>query len=144
MIHTLKTALCISEDDYRFLILFKTYGVKSSKDLKFDQAEELLDDLEKKAIAAAVWQRRTPPRPPINLRGGGEAGGVTDWPDDPQSTKIKALWLELHAAGRVKNPSKKSCDSYIHRMTGVSAVQWIDGAQASRVIEALKKWLERR
>jgi phage gp16-like protein len=63
--------------------------------------------------------------------------------DDAQSQKIRALWLTLHQAGVVKNPSEKSLAAYVKRQTGVAALQWLTVAQASRVIEALKKWRKR-
>lgn len=61
----------------------------------------------------------------------------------PQSKKIRALWLELHTAGKVRDASEASLASYVKRQTGVEALQWLDNAQAARVIESLKQWLAR-
>lgn len=63
--------------------------------------------------------------------------------DDPQSKKIRALWLELHACGKVRDPSEQSLAAYAKRMFDVDALQWLDSRQASGLIEALKKWLAR-
>jgi phage gp16-like protein len=63
--------------------------------------------------------------------------------DDAQSMKIRVLWLELHAAGIVRDPSEASLAAYVKRQSGVDALQWLDSAQASRVIEALKQWQKR-
>jgi phage gp16-like protein len=63
--------------------------------------------------------------------------------DDAQSRKIRALWLELHNAGKVRNPSEASLCAYVKRMTNVDALQWLSSGDASGVIEALKKWLKR-
>jgi phage gp16-like protein len=63
--------------------------------------------------------------------------------DDQQSKKIRALWLELHERGKVRDPSEAALAAYVRRQTKVEALQWLDNAQASRVIEALKKWLGR-
>lgn len=63
--------------------------------------------------------------------------------DDAQSKKIRALWLYLHEAGAVRDPSEASLAAYIKRQTGVEALQWLNGAQASQVIEALKRWKKR-
>jgi phage gp16-like protein len=60
--------------------------------------------------------------------------------DDAQSKKIRALWLEMHGQGIVKNPSEASLCTYVKRMTKVDALQWLSVAQASTVIEGLKKW----
>lgn len=63
--------------------------------------------------------------------------------DDGQSRKIRALWLELHTANKVRDPSEASLAAYVKRQTRVEALQWLDTQQASQVIEALKGWLAR-
>lgn len=62
---------------------------------------------------------------------------------DAQSQKIRALWLEMHDQGIVRNPSEASLAAYVKRLTCVEALQWLDTEQASGVIEALKKWQQR-
>jgi phage gp16-like protein len=62
---------------------------------------------------------------------------------DAQSKKIRALWLEMHNQGIVRNPSEASLAGYVKRLKGVEALQWLSSAQASGVIEALKKWQAR-
>lgn len=63
--------------------------------------------------------------------------------DDAQSRKIRALWLEMHSQGIVRNPSEASLAAYVKRLKGVEALQWLSSEQASDVIEALKKWQAR-
>jgi phage gp16-like protein len=63
--------------------------------------------------------------------------------DDTQSRKIRSLWLELHEDGIVRDPSEASLAAYVKRQTGVEALQWLDGKQATQVIEALKQWRKR-
>lgn len=63
--------------------------------------------------------------------------------DDGQSKKIRSLWLAMHDEGIVRDPSEVSLANYVKRLTGVGALQWLDTAQASGVIEALKKWQKR-
>lgn len=63
--------------------------------------------------------------------------------DDPQSKKIRALWLDLHQLGAVRDPSEASLAAYAKRQTGVEALQWLSSDQASQVIEALKQWRRR-
>jgi phage gp16-like protein len=62
---------------------------------------------------------------------------------DAQSKMIRALWLELHELGAVRNPSEASLANYVKRQTGVEALQWLNGEQSAKVIEALKSWLKR-
>jgi len=62
---------------------------------------------------------------------------------DSQSKKIRSLWLELNQAGLVRDPSEAALAVYVKRQTKVEALQWLNSEQASKVIEALKKWLGR-
>lgn len=62
---------------------------------------------------------------------------------DEVSKKIRALWIELRDAGALKDSSEAALNAYVHRITKVSALEWLSWKQASLVIETLKKWLER-
>jgi phage gp16-like protein len=132
-IHCLKGALNLDDDTYRLLL--SGYGAKSSKDraFTFAKADELLKDLEGKAVAAGAWEKRKP----------ASKARAKKLADDPQSKKIRQLWIELHQVGKVKNPAESALLAYVKRMTGVNALQWLSSRQASTVIEALKQWLER-
>lgn len=59
---------------------------------------------------------------------------------DPQSKKLRALWLEMHTLGIIKNPDESALCAFVKRETGVAALQWLKPAQASQVIERLKQW----
>ena len=63
--------------------------------------------------------------------------------DDGQSRKIRALWLELYAAGHVRNQSEASLLAYVKNATGIDRLEWLNTQQASNLIERLKKWLKR-
>ncbi|MCF7963984.1 MAG: regulatory protein GemA [Methylobacter tundripaludum] len=67
--------------------------------------------------------------------------------DDAQSKMIRALWLELHAVGGVRDSSERALMHWITGQTkssdGIEALQWLSSEQASRLIEQLKKWLQR-
>jgi phage gp16-like protein len=63
---------------------------------------------------------------------------------DAQSKKIRALWLEMHAQGIVRDSSEASLNAYVKRLTQVEALQWLNTEQAGRVIEALKQWQKRK
>lgn len=62
---------------------------------------------------------------------------------DGQAKKIRALWLQLANATLVRDPSESALAAYVKRQTGVEALQWLSSDQASKVIEAMKKWLGR-
>lgn len=131
-IHALKGALKLDEELYRELLA--GYKVKSSTKLSIPKADELIKDLEEKAVAAGVWEKRKPAHAAKTTR---------KLADDDQSRLIRYLWLQLHEAGKVKNPAESALLAYVKRMTKVAALQWLSVKEASTVIEALKKWLAR-
>ncbi|WP_251280533.1 regulatory protein GemA, partial [Enterobacter hormaechei] len=56
---------------------------------------------------------------------------------------IRALWLEMAAAGIVRDSSEQALALWVKRETGISALRWLSNEQASSVIEKLKKWQRR-
>lgn len=122
MIHIAKQQLGMDEETYRSM-LWTVARVKSSTELDFVGRRNVIAHLEARGF------KRT--RPARKLA------------DDPQSKKIRALWLDLHKAEKVRNPSEEALAAFVKRQTGCEALQWLSGKQASDVIEELKKWLER-
>lgn len=43
----------------------------------------------------------------------------------------------------MRDPSEEVLGKFVIKMTGVQALQWLSGDQASQVIENLKKWQRR-
>ncbi|PPD36759.1 MAG: GemA protein [Methylomonas sp.] len=76
-----------------------------------------------------------------------KSAGSRKLADDAQSKKIRALWLQLHKTGKVRDPSEAALARWIagqfKTSSGIEALQWISREQASRIIEQLKKWLDR-
>lgn len=127
MVHVLANALGMSRDLY--LDCLASYGVKSSTELSERKAKQLLDDLEIKAKAAGVWQTRRRDFKPKSA--------------DAMTRKVRALWAELHQAGRVEANTDQALAAYVKRMTGRDSIRWCSVAQKTTLIEALKKWLAR-
>ena len=128
-IHALKGALRLDDDTYRDIL--SGYGVKSSTKLTIERADELIADLEDKAVAAGVWEKRD--RAKAKRRLG----------DDPQTLKIQGLWASLHKAGKVECNSARALSAYVKRMTNKDALKWCSTCEKGRLIENLKAWLER-
>lgn len=63
--------------------------------------------------------------------------------DSPEGKLIRAIWLQLHAIGEVKNPSEAALMAYVLRIGKVSAIQWLSSSKVELVIETLKKWAVR-
>ena len=131
-IHAVKGALKLDDPTYRDIL--SGYGVKTSKRLTITKADELIADLEGKAIAAGVWEKRP---------GSGGKGQGSRIGEDPQALKIQSLWAQLHQAGKVQTNNAKALSAYVKRMAGKDALRWCSSAEKGRIIEALKQWLER-
>lgn len=124
LIHVAKRNLRMDDDSYRSIL--HTIGkAESSSDLSIPELERVLEHLKRCGFKVR------PKRADRALS------------DNPQDKKIRALWLDLHQAGAVRNPSEAALAAFVKRMTGVDALQWLSGAQASKIIEELKKWRAR-
>lgn len=55
--------------------------------------------------------------------------------------KVYAVWGDMK--GLVDNHSRQALDAFVHRQTGVSSPEWLDGPQANKVTEGLKAWRAR-
>ena len=131
-IHALKGALKIDDETYRLTL--SGYGVKSSTKLSIAKADELLQDLEDKAVSAGVWEKRKAAR---------KAKALRRPADDPQSKMLRAYWIQLHQAGKVTNPAESALGAFVKRMTGKGALEWLSDRDVTVVKKALKDWLER-
>ena len=125
LIHVAKSKLGMDDDSYRAILAQHGRGMTSSKDLSVVELDAVLGHMKRcgfKVIRAGKSRAM-------------DTGG--------QLSKIRALWLDLHAFGSVRDPSEKALAAFVHRMTGVEALQWLTGQQASKVIEELKRWRQR-
>ena len=68
--------------------------------------------------------------------------------DRPQTinrdaSKVRALWLFLHALGAVRDPSEAALAAYVKRIAKVDDLRWARGDAVTALIETLKKWAMR-
>lgn len=127
LIHVARREVAELQDEgtYRAMLMAKT-GKDSCLDMRDDQLQDVLDHLKKSGFKIRAAQN--PSRPLA---------------DDAECKKIRALWLFLHQISVVKNPSEAALAAYVKRLTRVDALQWLNGDQATTVIEALKMWAMR-
>lgn len=124
LIHVAKRDLAMADDTYRSLL--RRIGKKeSAADLTVPDLERVLEHLKHCGFKVRS-----------NKDARGRAG-------DDQSKMIRGLWLELAKRGVVHNSSEEALGAFVKRMIGVDALEWLSSAQASRVIEHLKKWRNR-
>lgn len=128
LIHVARREMRMDDETYRLMLSGMTGldGATSTADLSVPNLQRVLEQLK---------QRGFKPRP--------NKAGTRPRANDEQSRKIRSLWLELHNLGAVRDPSEEALANFVKSMTKVSALQWLNVAQASRVIENLKQWQRR-
>ncbi len=133
LIHVARRDLAsvLDEDSYR-AILQRIGNKNSAADLTVPELEKVLEHM--KRIGFKVRSR---------AKQNSKSAPSRALAQDAESKKIRALWLFLHQLGAVRNPSEEALAAYVKRITGVDALQWINGAQAEHLIESLKKWAMR-
>lgn len=125
-IHIARKELGMAEDAYR-LMLESVAGVTSSAKLSAHGRAKVLHRLRQLG-----WKPKTSACPRRRVTA-----------QEPQDKKIRALWLDLAEMGVVRDRSEQALGRYVRRQTGVEALDWLDGRQAEKVIEALKAWRKR-
>ncbi|MDT3707446.1 MAG: regulatory protein GemA [Thiobacillus sp.] len=125
-IHIARAQLGLDEDTYR-AVLWTVGRVKSAKDLDWTGRKQLLEHFKAKG-----WK----PAPPKQAK--------TEKPMKPgQDALVKALWNELHKAGKVRDGSDAALGSWLKRNHWPERPEWLNYKQINQAIEGLKKWLER-
>lgn len=130
-IHIGKKDLDLSDQVYRDIV-WEVGRVESARDLDGRGRQAVLD-----RFRELGWKPRHSGRGPV------KRPASRPLATDPQSRKIRALWIELSQAGAVRDSSEAGLGAFIKRLTGRDALQWLGPGQKSRVIESLKEWLER-
>lgn len=133
-IHTLKTRLGMDEESYRAL-LQEFGGVESSKELSWFQADELIDEMKRKAGQ----------EPQVNHKGKRHRGleGRAGMATPAQLRKIEAVWAEV---SRVEDSEEraKALRSFVGKIARVSDLRFLDRRGVAKVIAALTAMQKRR
>ncbi|MAL01364.1 MAG: hypothetical protein CL536_04360 [Alcaligenaceae bacterium] len=129
LVHVAKRELRLEDDAYR-AILSTVIGKNSTADMEFFELKRLVEHLKKCGF---------------KVKGGTPRSQKKDIALDQhaQSRMIRALWLQLAGMGIVRDSSEAALGKWIKRETGIEALVWLDGEQASSCIEKLKKWNHR-
>lgn len=127
-IHIAKKQLGMNDDDYR-AVLERVTGKTSSKGLPLSKLNDVLNEMKNLGFKTTTATKRI---------------GTRKLADDPQAKKIRAMWITLRDMGELKDSSEAALLSFVKRMTGVSAFEWLDSKQADTIINALRGWIERK
>lgn len=127
LIHVAVSQLKLDEDTYRQMLLSIT-GSQSTREMDVQQLTRVLEVLKRKGFRVKPSRRV-------------KTTLLLD--DSLQSKKIRALWLEMAAAGIVRDSSEQALTQWVKRETGIDGLRWLNTDQASKVIEKLKQWYKR-
>ncbi|EHF4787286.1 regulatory protein GemA [Salmonella enterica] len=127
LIHIAKNKLGIDTDTYRQMLLSIT-GVTSTSTMNPGQLKKVLNVMKDKGFRVKPAAKARSSRPLV---------------DTPQVKKLRALWLEMHQQGKVRDSSEVALQAWVKRETGVDKLQWLEPGMASLCIEKLKKWQKR-
>lgn len=126
-IHIAKSQLGMDTDTYRQMLLSIT-GVTSTSTMNPGQLNKVLAAMKAKGFVVK----------PAN-----KARTTHELADFPQAKKLRALWLEMHTQGIVRDSSEAALQAWVKRETGIDSLKWLEPEVVSHCIERLKKWQSR-
>jgi phage gp16-like protein len=130
LIHVGKRDLGLDDETYRAMLV-GCVNKDSTKAMTVQELERVLERMKRNGFKIRTKNKSGPP---TSYR------TVAQY---PEARKIRALWLFLCELGAVANPAEAALAAYVKRITGVEALQWLNGRQMETVIETMKKWAMR-
>ncbi|EBZ3776814.1 regulatory protein GemA [Salmonella enterica subsp. enterica serovar Minnesota] len=127
LIHIAKSQMGMDTDTYRQMLLSIT-GKTSTSEMNPGQLNKVLAAMKAKGFVV---------KPSRKVR------TTRQLADSPQIKKLRALWLEMHQHGKVRDSSEVALQAWVKRETGVDSLKWLEPGMASLCIEKLKKWQKR-
>lgn len=121
-IHIAKKELGLEDGTYRE-VLRDRYRRESAADLSEGEAADLIAHFRRLG-----WRPRRGPQRPVSKA---------------QIGLMYVLWRQLAEAGALEHPDADALLSFVRHMTGKETLGRLDVREAGKVIEGLKKWLER-
>ena len=142
-IHIARSQLRMDDDSYRANLAHYSNGKTSCTDMTVPELHAVLAAFEKLGFK--------PKKAPAKKQPGKKYSPKTaDGPRDERSV-IRAIWIFMHRAGFIRDGSETALNTWVARQTadtngslGISDVEWLHGNDATKVLEALKKWCRRQ
>lgn len=138
MIHIARTQLGMDEESYRANLAHYSNGKTSSADMTIPQLETVLEAFKQLGFK------------PVKKAGKGRLSPSSAKGPKDERSAIRALWIFMHRAGFIKDGSETALNSWVQRMTadanggtGIAEVQWLQGEEAAKTLNSLKRWARR-
>jgi hypothetical protein len=130
IIHTLKGALGMDRESYEALLqqVSRDARLTSSKGLSWRQAEDVIDELQRK--------KGNTPAPPRALPFA-DLDGRTGMASGPQCRMLAGMWREV---SRAENDEArgKALDRFIKRIVGVESIRFVKSWQVEKLVKAIE------
>ncbi len=133
-VHMAKAQIGLSDDQYRDIMADRYNGIRTASKLSDKRLVDLIEFLKTLGFI---------PKPKRKSKKGPARAGSRPLAAGDLQAKIRALWLSLYHLGIVRDPAEAAMGAFVTRMSGVSALQWLDPEGANKTIEALKDWATR-
>jgi len=125
LVHVGAAKLFPGDDDARRAWQKARTGHDSCRDMTIADLENLVAELRRKKALAPPRRRYSPGK------------------RKPVQSKITAIWIGMGRDGLIHDASEKALGKWCHRQTGKHSIDWLRDDEASRLLEALKKWRSR-
>lgn len=141
-LHSLANAMGWDDEQYRDNMHTQT-GKSTSLKLTFNQADALLNDWERKAVAAGVWKTKTNPSRPPFTKGGANKTKYADLDGRPgfatggQCRLIDAMWSQVSFT-EVGEARESALNHFIKRISGVDGLRFLKRRQVEKVVKAIE------
>jgi phage gp16-like protein len=141
MLHIGKSQLHMADESYRALLAHHGKGKESSKQLTVTELQSVFDAMVKLGFNVVS----KPVKGVSNKRYSPSSKVAPD-----ERSVIRAVWIFMAKNGFIRDGSETALNTWVKRMTaeqnggdGIAEVQWLQGADAFKVLEALKRWCRR-
>ncbi|WP_417656169.1 gp16 family protein [Pseudidiomarina aestuarii] len=128
LIHVAKREMALDDETYR-AALSGVCGKNSCKNLSLSELHQVLEHFKRTGFKMRSKK--------VNNR-------ISPLSSEPVKAAeirvIRALWIDMAQSGLLSDSSEAALDRWVYRMSKVRHVGWLNGKQAVKVLEALKKW----
>lgn len=127
LIHCLKGALGLDDPTYRGLLSGR-YGKDTSKRLTYQEASELIREMETAAVSAGVWRRKEKKYDRMGSRPG--------FATPKQLRMIEGMWKDVSRA-TTEEDRKTALRHFLVRIVGIEDLRFLEPGHVRKVVNAL-------
>lgn len=140
IIHTLKSKLTLSDEEYRSWVMAHSDGFESSSlEMSYSQARALITDMKTEAVKRGVWADQAAARQRKYDNLGNRPGMATP----RQLRMIEFMWAGVsytHDQGKRASALRK----FIMKICGKSAMEFVESRDVAKLVNAMQSMKKER